>query len=100
LGRGGWSRAGLAKKRGSGLAQERNSTTFYLYEIFQNLLEWIQSKDSLSELENFQIKYDFEAFEIRNNFPYRKFLGFKTKFELKIREDSRVWNSIEFDWNY
>jgi hypothetical protein len=41
-------------------------------------------------LENFQINYVFEGFEIRNNFTYRNFLRFRTKFELNIMEDSRV----------
>jgi hypothetical protein len=56
----------------------------------------IQSKYGLPELKKFQIKYSFEVFEIRNNFPYRNFLIFKMDFELKFMEDSRVSNSIEY----
>jgi hypothetical protein len=52
----------------------------------------------LPKLEKFQIKYGYEVFESRNNFPYRNFLIFETEVELKSEEDSRVWNSIEFDW--
>jgi hypothetical protein len=48
-----------------------------------------QSKDGLLKLKKIQIKYDFEGFEIRNNFPYRNFyrfgikIGFLSKFESK-----------------
>jgi hypothetical protein len=34
----------------------------------------------------FQIKYGFEACEIRNNFPYRNFSKFSLDFELKFKE--------------
>jgi hypothetical protein len=43
----------------------------------------IQSKDELLEFENFQIKYSFEGFEIRNNFPYLIFSKFGVGFELE-----------------
>jgi hypothetical protein len=57
----------------------------------------IQSKDGIPELKIFQIKYNFEGFEIRNNFSSINFLRFKMDFELKFKKASRVWNSIEFD---
>jgi hypothetical protein len=44
----------------------------------------------LSELENFQIKYGFEGFEIRNNFPYRNFSRFEKDFELKFEKASMI----------
>jgi hypothetical protein len=61
----------------------------YLFELFKKKskgLKLIQSKDSLSMLNNFQIKYRFESFEIRNNVPYRNFFKFEVYFELKFRE--------------
>jgi hypothetical protein len=47
-------------------------------------LPWF--KIHLPELESFQVKYGFEGFEVRNNFPYRNFLRFEVEFELKCRE--------------
>jgi hypothetical protein len=44
----------------------------------------------LPKLEKIQIKYGYEVFESRNNFPYRNFLIFETEVELKSEEDSRV----------
>jgi hypothetical protein len=32
-------------------------------------------------LNKFQIKYGFEVFQIRNNFPYRNFFIFEVDFE-------------------
>jgi hypothetical protein len=40
----------------------------------------------LLDFEKIQIKYGFEAFEIRNNFPYWDFSCFRIEFELKIKE--------------
>jgi hypothetical protein len=45
----------------------------------------------------FQIKYGFEDFGIRNNFPYWKFSNFGLEFELKTCEASGVWIWVEFD---
>jgi hypothetical protein len=42
-----------------------------------------------SELENFEIKYGCEEFEIRNNFTYRNFPKLEIEFKLKIRENSK-----------
>jgi hypothetical protein len=39
------------------------------------------SKHDLHELKFFEIKYGFEGFDRRNNFPYRKFSRFKVDFE-------------------
>jgi hypothetical protein len=51
-------------------------------------------KSGFPDLENFQIKYGFEDFKIRNNFPYWNISKFKIEFELKIRKCSRVCNPI------
>jgi hypothetical protein len=59
----------------------------------------IRSKKYVPELENFEIKYDFERFDERNNFPYRNFLRFRMYFVLKIREASRIWIS-RICWNF
>jgi hypothetical protein len=65
---------------------QMNSRFFNLFNIISNGIELIRSKEVLPEFENFQIKYGFEAFEIRNNFPYWNFSSFRTEFELKIKE--------------
>jgi hypothetical protein len=46
----------------------------------------IHSKKGLPELDKFEIKYDFEGFEERNNFIHRNFFRFGTDFELKFWE--------------
>jgi hypothetical protein len=43
-------------------------------------------KSDPSHLEIFQIKYRFEAFEIRDNFPHWNFSKFGIGFESKIKE--------------
>jgi hypothetical protein len=48
------------------------------------MFELIQSKDRLSMLENFQIKYGIEGFEERNNFPHGNFSRFRMDLELKL----------------
>jgi hypothetical protein len=50
----------------------------------------IQSKDELAQFKKFQIKYGFEGFELRNNFPYWNFSKFGLKFEFKNQGSSRV----------
>jgi hypothetical protein len=42
-----------------------------------------QPKGVLTKLKKIQIKYGFEEFEIRNNFPYWNFLKFGVGFELE-----------------
>jgi hypothetical protein len=49
-------------------------------------------------LEKIEIKYGFEALEEGNNFLYRNFLRFRMDFELKFREASTSWISIEIHW--
>jgi hypothetical protein len=41
-------------------------------------------------LEIFQIKYEFEGFDERNNFLHINFFRFELDFELKFKEASRV----------
>jgi hypothetical protein len=48
----------------------------------------VHSKKDLTELQKIEIKYRFEGFDERNNFPYRNFLIFELEFELKISESS------------
>jgi hypothetical protein len=47
-----------------------NCAPFYLFKLFLKTLELNQLKDGHPVLQKFQIKYVFEAFKIRNNFPY------------------------------
>jgi hypothetical protein len=61
----------------TGPASPMHSDIFYLIQNVQTELILIRSKAGLPLLENFQIKYGFEGFEERNNFPYRNFLIFE-----------------------
>jgi hypothetical protein len=49
----------------------------------------ICSKWDLPELENFEIIYGYEGFDVINNFPYRNFLRFEKDLELKIKGTCR-----------
>jgi hypothetical protein len=60
---------------------QSNSSVFYLLKIFQTDFNLIQSKDGVLLLGKFQIKYGFEAFEIRNNFLHRNFFRFELYYE-------------------
>jgi hypothetical protein len=60
--------ASIERKK-TGRAQEEQCN-FDLFNFFEKRLELIRSKEVLPEFEFFQIKYGFEDFEIRNNFPY------------------------------
>jgi hypothetical protein len=60
----------------------------------------IRSKQDFPELGNFEIKYGWKAFEIRNNFPYRNLLGLEMDFELKFREFSRSRKQGKVDWKF
>jgi hypothetical protein len=66
----------------------KNSPPFY-YSKFSNRLGLIRLNNDFPLLKNFQIKYVFEAFKIRNNFPHWNFSKFGLGFELKIKEKSR-----------
>jgi hypothetical protein len=72
---------------------QTNSNVFKLNQFRSN---FIRFEHDLPELKKFEIKYGFERFNERNNFPCRKFLRLKLDFELKITKASRVWNSMEF----
>jgi hypothetical protein len=43
-------------------------------------------KNGLPDFKNFQIKYAFEDFEIRNDFTYWSFSKFRLEFELEFKE--------------
>jgi hypothetical protein len=59
-------------------------------KIGKFLPKLILSKIDFSELENVKIKYDYEGFDVRNNFSYRNLFKLKMDFELQNRETSRV----------
>jgi hypothetical protein len=74
------------------------------FELFQTIsksnsisfkLDLIQTGHSPAP--KITIKYGCEGFDVRNNFPYRTVFRFEMDFELKIREASRVWISMEID---
>jgi hypothetical protein len=61
----GWGRR-VGQLFGPGLM---NSRLFDLFNLISNGIDLIRSKEVLPDFKKFQIKYGFEAFEIRNNFP-------------------------------
>jgi hypothetical protein len=63
-----------------------NSRLFDLFSIISNGIDLIRSTEVLPHFKKNQIKYGFEAFEIRNNFPYWDFSSFGIEFELKNKE--------------
>jgi hypothetical protein len=56
-------------------------------------------KKDASKLKKFQIKYDREGFDVRNNFPYWNFFIFQMEFELKFGESSTSWIQLKFILN-
>jgi hypothetical protein len=61
----------------------------FIIQKFSNRLGLIRLNNDFPLLKNFQIKYVFEAFKIRNNFPHWNFSKFGLGFELKIKEKFR-----------
>jgi hypothetical protein len=57
----------------AGVGCPKAQCSFLFLQNYSNGFELIRSKDRISVLENFQIKYGIEWFEERNNFPYRNF---------------------------
>jgi hypothetical protein len=49
--------------------------------IIQKYSNLIHSKSDLSGFENFEIKYDFEGFDERNNFLHKNVFKFEVDFE-------------------
>jgi hypothetical protein len=103
-----WAVEGRAERWGDiRLARDRAAkmeTTKWVDPSAQCLLWFFQSNSNLPRfkihlpgLKKFQVKYGFEEFGIRNNFPYRNVLIFEMDFELKFKKASRVWIWIEFD---
>jgi hypothetical protein len=43
------------------------------FEIFQNCPNSIQTKTDSPLPQKFELKYGWRAFEVRNNFPYKRF---------------------------
>jgi hypothetical protein len=62
---------------------------------FKNLSNFDWLKMYFPLLQKFETKYGWKVFEMRNNFAYRNFLIFEMDFELKFREASTSWISIE-----
>jgi hypothetical protein len=54
--------------------------------IYKKISNLVQSKKDLSKLKQFEIKYNFEGFNERNNFPYMNSLRLEMDLELKIWE--------------
>jgi hypothetical protein len=54
---------------------------FLILQNNSNEFKLIQLKDELPLLENFQIKYEFEGLEKRNNFLHKNFSRFELDFE-------------------
>jgi hypothetical protein len=67
-----------------------NNAMFLFKPKFHTTLNLNQPIGDLPKLEKFQIKYGFEGFDERNNFPYRKFPRFVMDCELKFKEAYRV----------
>jgi hypothetical protein len=55
------------------------------FKRIQILSSFDRSKNDFPELKKFEIKYDREGFEERNNFLHRKFFRFEMKFELRFQ---------------
>jgi hypothetical protein len=53
------------------------NSTVSIYSKFFKRFELIRSKEILAVFQKFQIKFGFEAFEIRNNFHYWNFSKFR-----------------------
>jgi hypothetical protein len=47
-----------------------HSAVFDLFKFFQTNLNLVQSKDDVTMIQNFEIKYGFEDYEVSYNFPY------------------------------
>jgi hypothetical protein len=70
---------------------------YYYFKFFQTVLSLFFFKSGIPELYKIEIKYGFEEFDERNNFPYRNVSRFGLGFELKIGEGSKVHIQWEFD---
>jgi hypothetical protein len=70
-------------------ARQCSSNEFKHFKFDSNVPKRIGSKQDLSGLKKFKIKYGWQIFEIRNNFDYINFLRIRMDFELKFREASR-----------
>jgi hypothetical protein len=87
----GWRMAGEGPSWTAGLgpAPASKEIIFFIFDSFSNEFKLILIQKQFSELENFEIKYGCEEFEIRNNFTYRNFPKLEIEFKLKIRENSK-----------
>jgi hypothetical protein len=58
------------------------------------------SKSGYIGLQKFQIKYGSKEVEIRNNFPDSNVSRLEMEYELKFRETSMSWISIEIHYKF
>jgi hypothetical protein len=86
------------KKRGGPSPDEQ-----WHLQFFQMDFKWVWCfwpEVGSTKPQKSQIKYGWKELEIRNNFSYRNFSRFEMKFELKIREASMSWISIDIYWKF
>jgi hypothetical protein len=84
-----WWRVGWLQVGCFGPAQNEHDDFLFIQTFTSNLnFKWSKRYPLL--LGNFQKKYGFEAFEIRNNFTYWNLSKFGIHYELKIKEAYRV----------
>jgi hypothetical protein len=98
-GRGRGEVCGLAREK-KGCAKPGWTGNVSIYSIKFQLIRIVLIKRCTYQLQKFQIKYGWKEFEIRNNVAYRNCFRFETKFELKFREISMSWISIEIHWKF
>jgi hypothetical protein len=67
---------------------------------FSNCVKFGRLEKYIPRLRKIEIKYGWREFEIRNNFPYKRFLRFEMDYELKFREASMTRISIEIHWKF
>jgi hypothetical protein len=67
---------------------------------FSNCVKFGRLEKYIPRLRKIEIKYGWREFEIRNNFPSKRFLRFQMDYELKFREASMTRISIEIHWKF
>jgi hypothetical protein len=94
--RGGWHSAGW---RGFKPDFKQNLNSNVLNK-FSNCVKFGRLEKYIPRLRKIEIKYGWREFEIRNNFPSKRFLRFQMDYELKFREASMTRISIEIHWKF
>jgi hypothetical protein len=80
--------------------RKRKQNQFKFEIDTSNLLKLDLIQTGPFQLKQFEIKYGWKAFEIRNNFSYRNLFGFEMNFELKFREIFRSRKQGKIDWEF